>query len=454
MERDTKNEGKRLPKRLIGQSCPACGWRFEDGQRYHRGDDGVERHVACPLSTVREMQGRSAQSMSVSGSAPLHFMQGTREMNSDTHEESSRTAQRRNRWSRELPPGMPLPESARLPAPGHVAQVAMPERPLAGLFEFVGFDAHTDLLTACLDGLGPRLSAEWPGNGYPPPQVHAPHLLIVGPHGSGRRTLARVYARDILVRAKTQAWPVLVDCPTVDEWTGLKPVGGPLRYRLVELSPQQLPTPARLCRYLCELQAYGVAIVRDLERLRPSVRTQLAEILQTGTWPGADEGAGFGRLTIVAWGQSPSHPHPEITEHFEVMVDLRHYEAADLAILARRQAGNFGIDLSDGVTEAIVERCNGLPMNITRLVRCIGDHVLLGIWPARMTSTAHVTEAATCLNLPRPQKDVSWKLVRGGGRATCIGGRQDAKTHGKRGDGGLPSPMEVVTEPAKVIPAA
>ncbi len=147
------------------------------------------------------------------------------------------------------------------------------------------------------------------------------HVLLYGPPGLGKTTLAQIIANELNVPIKTSA--------------------GPLLERKGDLTA-----------ILASLQKKEVFFLDEIHRLQPAIE----EVL----YPAMED---F-RVDLII-GQGPGA--------FGIVHRLDFYEPADLLIIIHRSARILNIQMDEGGAEEIAGRCRGTPRIANRLLRRARD---------------------------------------------------------------------------------
>ena len=172
------------------------------------------------------------------------------------------------------------------------------------------------------------------------------HILLSGPDGMGKRTIALGIAGELGVVAKFS-------------------------------SARDLGRKGDLTAILTALEPREVLVLEDIQRLKPPIREVLIPALETF------------KIDLVI-GQGPRariHPFPlshftcisivlrendlpsELRGAFPLVCTLQPYARQDLAKITGRIAASIGITMSPEVTEMVANPCDGSPHHVEILVR-------------------------------------------------------------------------------------
>src|ERR1700716_785314 len=176
------------------------------------------------------------------------------------------------------------------------------------------------------------------------------HVLLYGPPGLGKTTLAQIIANELNVPIKTSA--------------------GPLLERKGDLTA-----------ILTSLEGKEVFFLDEIHRLQPAVEEGLYPAMEDfrvdliiGQGPGARiHPFPLGHFTLI-----DATPHPGISlapqrSRFDLVHRLDFYEPDDLLIILHRSAKILAIEMDEGGAEEIARRCRGTPRVATRLLRRARD---------------------------------------------------------------------------------
>jgi holliday junction DNA helicase RuvB len=176
------------------------------------------------------------------------------------------------------------------------------------------------------------------------------HVLLSGPPGLGKTTLAQLIARELGV--------------------GFRATSGPVIQRAGDLAA-----------LLTNLQARDVLFIDEIHRLAPSVEEILYPAMEDfqldliiGQGPGARSiRVDLPRFTLVGATTRSGLISRPLRERFGIPLRLTFYEPAELAVIVARAALKLAFDLRrDGAVE-IARRARGTPRVAMRLLRRVRD---------------------------------------------------------------------------------
>ena len=176
------------------------------------------------------------------------------------------------------------------------------------------------------------------------------HVLLYGPPGLGKTTLAQIIANELQVPIKTSAGPLL------------EPKGD-------------------LTAILTSLETKEVFFLDEIHRLQPAVEEVLYPAMEDfrvdliiGQGPGARiHPFQLGHFTLIGATTRAGLITAPLRSRFGIVHRLDFYEPADLLIIIRRSAKILNIEMDEAGAEEIARRCRGTPRIANRLLRRARD---------------------------------------------------------------------------------
>jgi Holliday junction DNA helicase RuvB len=176
------------------------------------------------------------------------------------------------------------------------------------------------------------------------------HVLIFGPPGLGKTTLAHIIAAELGVNLRQTSGPVL-------------------------------ERPGDLAALLTNLQARDVLFIDEIHRLSPVVEEVLYPALEDyqldlmiGEGPAARSiKLNLPPFTLVGATTRAGLLTSPLRDRFGIVQRLEFYEVADLERIVKRSAGILGVSIDDGGARRIAQRSRGTPRITNRLLRRVRD---------------------------------------------------------------------------------
>src|SRR4051812_21519672 len=187
------------------------------------------------------------------------------------------------------------------------------------------------------------------------------HVLLYGPPGLGKTTLASIIAEELGVPFTTTSGPVL---QKKLDLTGI----------------------------LSNIRLHQVFFIDEIHRLMPDVEEMLYSALEdfrvdilVGVGPGArTHSLPMPKYTAIGATTRQGLISAPLRGRFGLVLRLNHYDEAELSQIVKRSAGLLGMGIDEEAAEEMARRCRGTPRIANRLLRRVRDY-------AQVRADGHIT---------------------------------------------------------------
>ncbi len=223
------------------------------------------------------------------------------------------------------------------------------------LLEYIGQSAVKQNLEILLEAARQRNEA-------------ADHVLLYGPPGLGKTTLANIIARELGVNLHATSGPAV-------------------------------ERPGDLAAILTNLEERDVLFIDEIHRLNHAVEEILYPAMEDfaidvmiGRGPSARSlRLGLKPFTVVGATTRAGRIGGPLRDRFGAVYRLDYYSQPELATIIQRSAGILGVDIQPDAVDVLARRGRGTPRVVNRLLRRVRDY-------AQIRSDGHIgsREASAC----------------------------------------------------------
>jgi Holliday junction DNA helicase RuvB len=176
------------------------------------------------------------------------------------------------------------------------------------------------------------------------------HVLLSGPPGLGKTSLAHIIAEELGVESRPTSGPVIER-------------GGDLAAILNSLGPREV-------LFIDEIHRLNRAVE---EVLYPALEDFRIDVM-LGQGPGAQSvSIDLPRFTLIGATTRAGLLTRPLRDRFPIQITMEFYETAELADIIRRSASRMGIEITETASTDLARRSRGTPRVANRLLRRTRD---------------------------------------------------------------------------------